>query len=502
MGLIARIRAAGDAFLASGKKPEPTTDLIGAAASSYFPQFVDSRWALQTVDDLVLQKGCSVYREMNDRDDQVQSCLGFLTYARLSTGGKIVPASDDPADLRVADFVQYVLDELKGSSTTRFFMDLMEAPWMGFACVEKAWGDPIVGGDFAGLRPYRTFRALAQETVTVKVDLHGDIEPDGVWQSKPGQMVAPGIDPSQFEHFPREKFVLWCWKMRWSNPLGMSILRSAYPYYFFKRETFKRWARYLEKHGLPRVVVEAPEKATQSQLEDAAEIARRFQSDLCIAVKKGVTLNVTEPSSAPTVNFTEAITAANRGIAHACFMPTNLIDQTDTGSFAKARVDQAAFVWVLKNLGLLLSDDAMNEQVIAPLCEMNFGESVKPPRWEFNPFEQKDLESMARVRKTLSEVGFPLSKAEIAATFDVDPADTPEDELKAAQPATPQPGMPIPGLPTMEQMRAVMDEEGAALEAMVAEIIRARTSSDPEHEVADVLRGNGRTKDAAKVLVR
>jgi hypothetical protein len=463
--LIERFRSAVHAF--SIEKSAPT-DTLAAHAGRYFPYYVSDEYGVQMVDDLVQKRGLSVYRDMANNDDQCASCVGFLTLAPLSSGWSLSAASEQPEDVKVRDALQRNFDLMPGA-LLRLLQDTNEASWMSFACVEKVWGEPWQTGDFRGIQPYRRFAPLAQETVTVKVDEHGEIEPDGVWQSKPGQMVAPGLDPTWFNHFPRERFVLWAWRQQWANPLGRSVLRSAYRWYFFKDAVVRRWGRYLEKYGLPPM--EGEMDGDQSAMDAAAEVLRRFQSDLVMVHKPGLKVTLHDVSTAPVMNFDTAITTANKGIAHSCFMPSNLIDQNATGSYAKGLVDQAMLLWILNNMRDLQSAEVIQAQVIRPWVDHNFGEQYECPQWSFNSFEQEDIERKARILEILTRIGIPISVAEQRDVFGVAAPQDENDALKAPTPATPTPGLPFAVPPEVQQGDAQLTE-------MVNEIIRARSNGD------------------------
>ena len=477
MGLRQRIQA----FAAAGSKP---TEPIGSPAELYYPLYQNDSWAIPNVDDLVTKKGLAVYREM-ETDDQVASCLGLLKFARLASGTDITPASGDEVDKRAHEMTERAFAMLKGSSITRLLMDGLDALNIGFSVQEKVWAEPIQGGDFAGMQFYRTFRPLPQETITFKRDDHGDIEPDGVWQAKARQMVAPGLDPGFFNHHPADRFVIWSWKRRWDNPLGMSILRPAHCWYEFKKFTLKHWANYTERYGLPRGLLPMPKGATPEQMAEAADVGRRYRSDMFVAFKEGSRPEFTEPMTTATMNFEANVSASNKGIAHACFLPSTILDNTEGGSYALAKAQKSTFEWVLDNLGELLIDEMMEEQVIRPLIDHNFGPDVDCPTFKFRDYSQPDRESIARMYQILISSNVRVSRTEIGEALGIrEPVDE-ADTVVPLPPSAPA-GVTGPGFPP-----AVSAEE-EQLNALIADL----ADCDGDHDSrVDVLRGNGkRTK--------
>jgi phage gp29-like protein len=475
MGLRQRIQAFRDA----GKQPVIP---IGAPAELYIPLYQNPTWAVPNVDDLVAKKGLVVYRDM-ETDDQVASCLGLLKLARLASGTKLSPASGDEIDKQVHATIQHSFDVLKGSSITRILMDGMDAINIGFSVQEKIWSEPITTGDFTGKQLYRTVRALPQETIAFKRDEYGDLEADGLWQVKPRQMLPPGLDPAFYNKLPIERFIIWSWRKRWDNPLGMSVLRSAYPWYEFKKFTLKHWANYTERYGLPRGLVQVPTTATPEQMAEAVEIGRRYRSDMFIAYKAGAKPEFTEASTSVTMNFEANILASNKAIAHSCFMPPTILDTNDGGSYALAKAQKATFEWVLSNLGELLKDELIEEAYMRPLVDHNFGTEIDCPIFEFCDYSQPDRESIARMYQILIMAGVTISRKEIGEALGIR---EPEDEEDRVVP---------PSIPTSPQTPAgpvfppAVSAEEAALNAMIADL--ADCEGDHDSRV-DVLCGNGK----------
>lgn len=490
--------AAVESRLAALEEKAKPTESIGIPAELYYPLLQHPSWGLQIVDDLVRQKGLAVYREMEDWDDMVSACLAFLVFSRLASGWTIKPASEQPEDQRVCDFTKLVMEPLM----LRYLMNGLEAVHMCFSCQELIWDEPMVGGEWAHLQGYRDIRPLAQETVTIKRDEHGEILPDGIWQSHARQFVVPGLDPSWFNHLPREKFALWSWRRRWGNELGRSVLRSAYPFYFFKRAMFRTWADYMAKAGRPIFKGKVPEGSSDDVKRAAVEVLRRFQSDQAMVHEANMDIEIIFPPATASLNFKDSINEANKGIAHSCFQPGSFLDQQQTGSYAAKQVDQGTVGQILEVIGLTAACELVEHEAFRPLVTHNFGPQVAVPKFAFLPLEQEDLESMARIDLILSKMGFPLSKGEIAATYKRKPAETPEDELQAPPSGGGFPGLGDTGGADDGGAQFAQDPEGRALDMLISEIRRARTSHDPHAEVADLLRGNGRTREAARTLGR
>ena len=85
-------------------------------------------------DDLIGKRGYAIYDQMQ-RDAQVQACLTIKKLAVLSRGWEVHPASNDPADVQVADFVRFALGEMRGAILDVLF-NVLDALAKGFSVLE------------------------------------------------------------------------------------------------------------------------------------------------------------------------------------------------------------------------------------------------------------------------------------------------------------------------------------------------------------------------------
>lgn len=466
-----------------------STSLVGLPAERWDTLRPSAEWGLATVDDLVAEKGLAVYREMLRRDDQVSSCVSLLQLARLASGWEIAAASNAEEDKRCAKYVRHAFERMRSYSVNRLLSDAMDAVPIGFAVLEAAWDEPEEYGEWRGFQGYRCFKPLPQETITFHRDEHGDIDADGVWQVKAqqqGAMVTPGLDPAWFNKLERDRFVLWFWRSQYGNPLGLSILRAAYGAYFFKQFTIKHWARYMERYGMPRVCAEIPEAQFQAKSATVLDALRRYQSELAMVVQSGVKLTVDEPSTTATMNYEAAVAWANKAIAHACLLPSTILDNTEGGSYALAKAQKSTFTWILDNLGNLLADEVMQEQVIRPLVMQNFGPQYELPKFVFSPYEQRDNESIARMVDILARAGMNIPTQWIRETLGIPEAVEGEAVLVPPQPAA---------VPSSAASGLGLSQEEADLNAVIADMVAARGDRD---DSIDVLRGNGKRTKAAR----
>jgi hypothetical protein len=489
----------------SGKEPKAPTNVIGWPAESYCDYKKPEGYGLGMIDDLVRDKGLAPYREMFDRDEQVSACCSLPVLSVVARGWTLAdPTAEEEKEPHA--FATHALNDLDESSVSRLCTDSMEALWMCFAVIERIMREPyesltVEDYTWTGKQGIRTFRTMPQETVTFKRDEHGDIEPDGVWQAKPPNS-APGLAPEYFNKFPRKRFVLWKWQHRWGNPLGMSILRPAYRWFYGKDRMLKSWLRYMERYGHPIAVLPV-DKTAGTGAKTAAEAVLKdlMLSHMAVSPSGLIPTIVPNPQHAGSVDaYVKFFEVANKSIAKCCLLPPTVLDVGDGGSFALAASQwKGPFMSYLDNLDRTWTDEVMQEQVLRPLIRHNFGADAVVPQFTFNEWSKGDLSALATVFQVLHTIGYPLSKQDIAKTFGREIAEDEEDMLPKA-PAAPPPGLPgaeSPFNPFGETQEDTI-REGEQLDALAMQMQRdlaedlLQASQDPSgDDHIDVLKGNG-----------
>ncbi len=458
-------------------EPASTTPL-GVPAERYYPWFSSEAYGLQMVDDLVQVKGLSVYRDMVTKDDQVASCVSLLIFSRLASGWEITPASGDAVDKEIATYVRFALDRLQQSSFHSALTDGLDAIPIGFSVLEPIWAEP--GPTPFGLRQgFRAIRPLPQETITLKRDAFGLLEPDGIWQAKPGSMVVPGLDPSYFNHLPADRFVVFSWLKPWDNPLGRSVLRAAYRWYFGKDVLIRKWLRYQERFGLP--LVKARLSVAKNDAEKAAilEALRLFQTEQVLLQDPGVEVDVQTYGERSAPTFRELLGEANRGIGRACLTPATLSDQPEVGAYSLGESQRTgAWFAVQDHLG-----HAVEERLARPLFRMlvdvNYGRDKDVPALAWKPYSDPDRVAIATMLKAAKDLGIPVGVSHVQKVLGLPEPEPGEPQIGASTAEGPLDGFPPP-----------IAEGDEAMNALFGDLAEAR--QDPTGDAwREVLAGNG-----------
>lgn len=380
-------------------------------------------------DELVRQKGIEIYRQMQDRDDMVATAYAYLEMAALSTGWQIRPDGGDPSDVECADFCTHTLNSLRGGPTQsmRWIMDAIP---IGFSVCEKQWGDVSGAGEFAGKQGFTRIIHRNPEHLHFRLDDHGDIRPeDGVWQE-------PSIGSGNGIALPLADVVYWAFDPKDDNPYGRTPSRRAHRWWFIKDGTARLWARYMERYGLP---VAIGKYSPSSGDEDRALLItylKELRTSMVAAFRSDWVVDFHEMKhEGQTTLFSEALLACNRSIARAIMLPALVVEQQGTGAYALGKEHNDQFIWILNYIRSGV-EEIVNRQVVAPLCRWNYGENREPPRFEFKPYNEEDLESKARMADTLTKAGLPIPRSWMYEEFSIpEPEEGEETTDKPVPPA-------------------------------------------------------------------
>ncbi len=382
-----------------GRKP-PVMEEIAAArsglASSAF------RLAAYSPDDLVTRKGFAVYDEMQN-DAQVRSCLNTKKFAVLSKGWSIRPASDSPEDVRIARFVEFCLNDMKGSVPDMLFK-VLDAIAKGFSVCEINY-KVIEGGPFAGMIGLASVKS--KNPAEFGFDLDEFLNVQGLTHPVAGAGVQlrhqhcgrPQHPPHvgagvvlQPRTLPAEKFIVYTHMPVYELPHGQSDLRAAYKHWWSKEVILKFWNLYMEKFGMPTAKGTYRRGVPKDQQDELLRVLDKIQQETALVVPEDVTIELLEAQRGGDAGYLAAIEFHNKQIAKAILGQTLTSDEgSRVGSLALARVHMDVLRFYLEKLKRDLEESVMHEQLIRRLVEINF-DSDRYPSFVLGSLEEKDLE--------------------------------------------------------------------------------------------------------------
>lgn len=370
-----------------------------------------------------------VYDQMLE-DPQIKAASRLITYFLLSKKWLVDPASDDPQDVKIADFVRDMLLNLN-SPMRQIRKETYTSIEYGYAVQECIF-------DYDD----RTGKIVISDICPIPIDTIVDgIETDdqgkiaNVWQNN----VTGG--PIQI---PGDKCMVSTFDEKFGNKYGESILKSLYDTHFLKSKTIEWLAIYLEKMEGPTVVGIEGENSTTEEMQN--NIDSIHEGTAGFTGKPGEDYKILE-SSHRGESFFKAITYFDTVIFRAFIIGSLLLGQADAQGGSLAQSETHSDI-----VGIFLDgvheDNASNfQEKIKQVVDLNYV-TDKYPKFHYEEFNKSDLigllnalEPYARsLIMSVDELGLDQLVERILKEYaDITISDTNKDKEPEPRPITGEP---------------------------------------------------------------
>lgn len=203
------------------------------------------------------QQALRTYRSMVLNDAAVNVSLRSMKVPIISADYFVEPASENPEDIEIRDFVHYNLLEGMSAPFLNALEDVLRFFEDGCSALEpvyeqREWVSSRKG---ANRRKYTMLRKLAPRPgITIKEFIYDDNGgPKGLIQQA---RDATG-NVTEVE-IPIEKLVIFTYNRQGGNLEGQSVLRSAYKHWYYKDILYKIDAIQKERHATGVPYIELP----------------------------------------------------------------------------------------------------------------------------------------------------------------------------------------------------------------------------------------------------
>ena len=383
-------------------KDDLGTPNLGEVGVTELGLYKNTTFGQYNPDDLQGRKGFKIYDKIRI-DDQVKASLSLKVNAVLASGWDIEPASQDPADIEIAEFVKRSLEGIKGTINDKL-KEVLTALDFGYSVSEIVWKLEEAGED-AGKITIDKIKGKKPHNYYFDADEFGNLKPDGLLSK-----LFLGANQTRL---PVDKFVIFTYRMEFSNHYGRSDLREAYRSWWSKDNVIKFWNIFLEKFGAPTVIGQYKTNDPAEQ-ETLKNIIKNIQNNTSIAFKEGtIDISLLEAirKGGGNDSYEKALNYHDRGIARAILIPDKLSEGGQTGSFSLGKVHFDMFIWTVKELRGTVAENVVDEQIIKRLIGWNFANVTNFPKFRFNPMTD---EEKVEIAKTFGELA---SKGAVTPTF-------------------------------------------------------------------------------------
>lgn len=339
----------------------------------------------------------STYKKMARSDASVKVSLRAGKAPVLGGDYYIEPFDEQDENQAIAEFVDF---NLFHATTTPWLINLQEICHFmehGFQVFEPVWElrewAPKKTSPGANRRKYTMLRKLGVRPATTIMEFLYDDNggPVGVKQ----QAILKDGTTKEVE-IPIEKLLVFTFDKEGGNLEGESILRSAYPHWFYKEVLYKIDAIQKERHGIGVPDIELKPGHSANDRKIAHELGRNLRSNENSYIVR--TSNMVVGFAEIRTNLVNALESANH---HDNMIMKNLMVQFlnlgiegQGGGRATGATAADMFLKSMKYIASLICD-YFNMFLIPNLVAYNFKVSQFPKMKVRNIGETKDLQMWA-----------------------------------------------------------------------------------------------------------
>jgi phage gp29-like protein len=325
---------------------------------------------------------------------------------KLAVIGKewdIEPASDDPQDVKVADFVKEVFKRFSYDTARQA---LLSGIVTGFKPGEVMWdyseGDIWIKG-INGISPRR-----------FAFDLEGRLRLL-TW----GNMIE-GVE------VPEKKFIVFRNPSNNGSPYGDGIGRALYWPIWFKKNGVKFWAVFLDKFGQPTPWGKYPPGTTEDDQTKLLDSLKAMQTDQAIITPDNMTVDLLEAARASSVDsYDKWEKFWNDAITFIILGQTATTEGTP-GKLGSEEARSDIREEIVKADADLLSE-CQNDFLIPWICDYNFPALKKYPKVWVRTEPPDDLDRLSKVHQVVLPWLDDVPKTFIHETYSIPVAEAGED---------------------------------------------------------------------------
>jgi len=370
---------------------------IGASGTKIFKGIITQEEYNST---LTGSRALRTYDIMRRSDSTVRSMLLVCKLPIMSAIWDVEPADpEDENDIYVANFVKSELFK-KNINWTNFLREGLSCLDFGYSVAEKTYElTQFEGKDRIGIKSlgYRK-----QTTIWS-------------WEMEDGQ---PGITQLLLDkkaNIPLPKLIIFTNDKEGDNHEGISILRYAYKNWDMKDKLDLINAIALEKQGVGIPILEVPDDADQSDVDEAEESIRKMRAneEAYIKIPKGWSASMMDMKGNTTKEIIPTIHYHDRQIVRSVLAQFLELGSSDgSGSRSLSEDHSKLFIQSLEAVARQIQA-TVQEQLIKQLCDLNFSDLPNGyPKLNYSKIGDDNITLMSDALLKLAQAGMITADVE------------------------------------------------------------------------------------------
>ncbi|WNS83242.1 DUF935 domain-containing protein [Neisseria sp. DTU_2021_1001991_1_SI_NGA_ILE_055] len=351
------------------------------------PQKMRSLFEEAETGDITAQH--ELFADIEERDSDIGANMGTRKRALLTLDWRVSPPRNATAEEeKLTEAVFEMMDGLAGFDD--LLIDLMDAVGHGFAALEIEWrfSDGLYLPHHFIHRPQGWFRWSKDDELLLKT-------PD---------------NPMGAQLWPLG-WIVHSHKSRSVQQARNGLFRSLAWLYMFKHYAIHDFAEFLELYGMPIRIGKYGAGATKEEKRTLLRAVAEIGHNAAGIMPEGMEIelhNVANGTTATSNPFLQMADWCEKSAARL------ILGQTLTsGADGKSSTNALGMIHNEVRRDLLVSDakqiaQTITQQIILPFLQVNFGDTSRTPRFEFDTREAADIAVFAEALPKLVDVGVQI----------------------------------------------------------------------------------------------
>jgi phage gp29-like protein len=338
-------------------------------------------------------QGLNMYDRMRKSDPVVKASLNIIKLGILQAEWYIEPASDEPSDKEVADFIEEALFKRLQRNFPEVLKEILTYLDFGFCVLEKIFKieDNKVW--------WKKFSLRGQKSIT---KFEAEDKQEGITQQLEGDLA----EGERTRKIPIEKLLIFSNDKEGDNWRGVSLLRSAFKPFFMKENLEKIDAIGFERTSLGIPVFEQPQNPKPEDVEMSKELGENIRANekAYLSLPFGWGFKIVFPEGRGRADADTAIRRYDRAILLNTLSQFLDLGSGNTGSRSLSKDHSEVLYKSLQAIAEYIAS-IFNSYAIPQLVDLNMNNVTKYPKLMVTGIDRIDTEAFSGAVEKLMNAG-------------------------------------------------------------------------------------------------
>jgi phage gp29-like protein len=373
---------------------------------------------LREADTGDIYRQMELFEEMLEKDAHLQALFQARRLAVTRRGYNIIPASDKPKDIEIADDVDKMIKRIKGWKNA--VADMLDCVPKGFSVCELIWenhGDKLVVTKIKHIHQKKFRFGKISDPLSDPEELRMLIDPQQINTFRgivpEDELSRANTDGVSIDNNPvlRRRFIVTYCKARSGNPERTSLLRTCTYTFLFKNYDVKWWISFAEQLLGYRIGKYDPNGVdADGQKKLLEEALHGLATDSSAVISKDSAIEFTSMTERFSVGslYKDLKDYCNEEASKVVLGHTG----STTGTPGKLGGEDVAkeVKQELVESDAQSTDETITDDIVRLYIDLNNGPQEEYPYYQTDLSQALDLSKEAEIDIKIQQMGFPLTK--------------------------------------------------------------------------------------------